>query len=313
MARLQTFLDKLRGTLTLAAAPSDTDYGLRIGYQHEIYPRLKIIPSGVILTGDGSVEPATAPYDGTYVPRPAVAPTVGQILSATDDDPLTTDWIDAPAGEVTQQELDDVNDNLTTLITGKQAAITQQTSAPGSPSTGDLWIDTDGPGLVVAEAHADAGSASSSAEQTLASFTLPGGLIVVGDVLRFTAMGDLLNNSGGAVTYTWRFKIGTTTVLVTSALSIGTNANRLTWKVDADIHFPTTATERVCAQILATGQGTAQWKTLAIAATVSAVGYGTASEDTATDKAVALTCQMNTSNASADVILHAAALTHLHA
>ncbi len=37
-------------------------------------------------------------HDSTYVPKPAGAPTAGQILSATDDDPLTTDWIDAPAG-----------------------------------------------------------------------------------------------------------------------------------------------------------------------------------------------------------------------
>lgn len=36
--------------------------------------------------------------NGAYVPVPAGAPTAGQILSATDDDPLTTDWIDAPSG-----------------------------------------------------------------------------------------------------------------------------------------------------------------------------------------------------------------------
>lgn len=37
-------------------------------------------------------------HSGTYVPVPADPPTPGQILSATDDDPLTTDWIDAPSG-----------------------------------------------------------------------------------------------------------------------------------------------------------------------------------------------------------------------
>lgn len=37
-------------------------------------------------------------HSGAYVPVPAGAPTPGQILSATDDDPLTTDWIDAPGG-----------------------------------------------------------------------------------------------------------------------------------------------------------------------------------------------------------------------
>lgn len=37
---------------------------------------------------------------GGGVPLPAVAPTAGQVLSATDDDPLTTDWID-PSGSGT--------------------------------------------------------------------------------------------------------------------------------------------------------------------------------------------------------------------
>jgi hypothetical protein len=40
----------------------------------------------------------THTHPGAYVPVPAGAPTAGQILSATDDDPLTTDWIDAPSG-----------------------------------------------------------------------------------------------------------------------------------------------------------------------------------------------------------------------
>lgn len=58
-APLASFLDPNNGTLVLAAGDQDTDRGLRIGYSHERWPRIKVTPQAGIFTGDGTGEPAT--------------------------------------------------------------------------------------------------------------------------------------------------------------------------------------------------------------------------------------------------------------
>lgn len=159
---------------------------------------------------------------------------------------------------------------------------------------------------ILDEVHANAGSASSTSEQTLASLVLPAGIVAVGDVLKFSAFGDAMNNSGSTVTYTWRFKIGSTTLLATPALSHATGANRRKWTFNADIMFPTTASERVGGRLLTTGSSNQTMD--AVATALVADGYGEATEDTAAALNVILTCQLGTSAATADVILRAAAL-----
>lgn len=174
-----------------------------------------------------------------------------------------------------------------------------------SQSTGLKWAYR---ARVLDEAHADAGSASSTAEQTLASLTLPGGIIAAGDHLRFVAFGDRLNNSGGNVDYTWKFKIGATTVISNGAVTLAAGANRTPWSVTCDVMFGSTTAERVLWQLLASSSGTTAPQT---AVAQSGQRYGTASEDTASSLTVALTCQLSVSNANADVILHAATLEHI--
>lgn len=58
-APLASFLDPNNGTLVLAAGDQDTDRGLRIGYSHERWPRIKITPQAAIFTGNGQSEPAS--------------------------------------------------------------------------------------------------------------------------------------------------------------------------------------------------------------------------------------------------------------
>jgi hypothetical protein len=160
-------------------------------------------------------------------------------------------------------------------------------------------------GRILDEVHADAGVASSAAEQTLATLVLPA-VIAVGDTVRFVAFGDSINSSGSAVTYTWKFKIGGTTVLTSAAISVNSNALRPKWRVDADIVFATTSAERVSGLMTFGGAAATNWG--AFSAGASLVGYGTAAEDTASPLNVILTCQLGTSVSTADVVLHGAYL-----
>lgn len=159
---------------------------------------------------------------------------------------------------------------------------------------------------VLDEVHADAGSASSSAEQTLATLVLTGGVVAAGDYVRFVASGDQINNSGAGVTYTWKFKIGSTTVLTSAANSLASSAQRRKWVAAFDVYFPTTASERVGGVFDMTSINSANFDVLNTATCLR--GYGTAAEDSASNLNVILTCQLGTSVSTADVILHAASL-----
>jgi len=166
-------------------------------------------------------------------------------------------------------------------------------------------------GVVLAEVHADAGAPSLNTEQTLATLAIPAGLIRVGDGLQVLAFGDTVNSSGSAVTYTWRLKIGGTTMLATPAFSHASNPDtnaRRKWKFTAELEFPTTASERVTGDLLTTG---ATLNTMdAVATALVATGYGTAAEDTAAALNVVFTCQLGTAVSSADVVLHGASLVY---
>lgn len=159
------------------------------------------------------------------------------------------------------------------------------------------------------EVHADAGSASSSAEQTLATLVWPAGIVAAGDILRFRAYGDMLNNSGSPVTYTWRFKIGGTTVLATTATSFSASASRHKWSVDLDINAVSASSQRVGGTGLIISSGASDTWAAGASAAQFFVPYGTAAEDSSAALNVILTCQLGTSVSTADVILHAASLT----
>lgn len=92
---------------------------------------------GGVQTIDGNAPDEAGDVDlsVTYVPIPAGAPTPGQVLSATDDDPLTTDWIDAggstPAGVPIVRAFPFAFDTPD-LLTG---------AALYTPTVGDVLID----------------------------------------------------------------------------------------------------------------------------------------------------------------------------
>lgn len=162
---------------------------------------------------------------------------------------------------------------------------------------------------VVAEAHADAGAANLNTEQTLASLTLPGGLVAAGDIVKLICFGDLLNNSGSSITYTPKVKIGATTVLTGGASTVTASATRRSWKLEVECMVAATNAERVIGKLTFGGLLTSTFSNGGLLSRWD--GYGTAAEDLTADAAFVFTNQMGTANASADMILHAAYLQHV--
>jgi len=61
------------------------------------------------------------------------------------------------------------------------------------------------------------------------SFNLPAGTLDPNDVLEAYWFGDLQNNTGGSGNYTFRVKIGGTTVLASAAFAVATGGTRRSW------------------------------------------------------------------------------------
>lgn len=187
-------------------------------------------------------------------------------------------------------------------------SITVDPTAPADPSVDDLWIDTDEAALI-GEAHATVTVVNSTTQTVLATFTVPGGRLKAGDVLRFIAWGDEINSSGSAVNKRWRFKIGATTVLDTNNVSYGNAAGRRQWFLDLEIVVESTTAERVGGNH-AGSAAIGSTETFPISATtLGFIGSGTAAEDLTVDKAFAYTMTMGTASASADVRCFGASLT----
>lgn len=154
---------------------------------------------------------------------------------------------------------------------------------------------TTGTGMVV----------NTSSETSLVDFTVAAAQVAAGDVLVFDAGVDLRNNSGGAVTYTFRAKLGGTTIFTSGGISYNNASSR--YRVDhrTVINLAALADQRI--KTNHTGFAT----TGLLAGSQTAGTVGAATENLATDKTLSLTVQMGTANADADARLHAASLTRL--
>lgn len=190
------------------------------------------------------------------------------------------------------------DDTLTRLAVGTDG---YALVADSLQATGLAWVPRS---RVAAESHADAGSASSVAEQTLASLTIPTS-VAAGDLLHVHAAGDSLNNSGSNVTYLWRLKVGATTVLASAQSTIAASSSRRRWWLDAVIFITSTAAQFTRAALVHTAAGAdSTWGGVQnhfVGALASAV-------DTSTTKNVVLTCELGTSVSTADVIHHNSSL-----
>lgn len=161
---------------------------------------------------------------------------------------------------------------------------------------------------IVGHTVTDVTAVDTTTETTLATLAVPID-VAAGDVLRFQASGDLLNNTGSNVTYAVKLKLGSTTILDTTARSVGTNSGRRYWNADASILLGATNAQRVLGALISYGTpGSNKWQDLSFSA---GGGYNAATEDLTSTKNLVLTITMGTASSSADMILHAAALTHV--
>lgn len=149
---------------------------------------------------------------------------------------------------------------------------------------------------------------NSTAENTLFSFTIPGGTLEVGDLVRLTAWGRLFNNTGAGVTNVWRIRFGSSTPHQGPALNYASHANQRAWRATWEMVVEGASAQRSFATMLgtATGQDGGGWAGFGSGETL--LGFGSGSVAIASDQTLTLTQQMGTASANASVEIRGASL-----
>jgi hypothetical protein len=128
-------------------------------------------------------------------------------------------------------------------------------------------------------------TSATTAEASVASVSLTG---VANDVIRGRVVASVVNNSGASVTYTWRVKLGATTILTLSN-ALATNSAARTLIIDFAVNVIST-TSQVAGAWMAIGFNN-------LGATISAAN-GTATETLSSAKTLDVTFQMSSSTGS---------------
>lgn len=124
---------------------------------------------------------------------------------------------------------------------------------------------------------------SSITETTVASLAIPPN-VAAGDIIRFEAYGDCLNNSGGAAGLIWKLKFGATTVSTMSSMSLATVATRHQWFVQATVNvIDPVASQWIGVFSLVSANSASSWP----------IGTGTSTGSTSNTAAVDLTAGIN--------------------
>lgn len=177
-----------------------------------------------------------------------------------------------------------------------------------------LGVDSPRTGLsrVVSSQLSDLSVVNSTTETDMFNFTLPTTL-QIGDVVRLSAVGDLLNNSGSSINFTFKLYVGTTATLANAAAAITTAANRRKWVLNADVVVVAPASaQRVGGVLVISNQSSSNFP-LSAGSTTTASGYATAAEDLTSAKACRFTVTLGTADATGDCYCHAATATILKA
>lgn len=144
---------------------------------------------------------------------------------------------------------------------------------------------------------------STTAESDLFSYTVPGGTLAAGDLVRVSAHGDMLNNTGSNQTPIFRLKLGATNIFAEGSVNYSTNASRRAWRFSADLFAETASAQRSMMELLVTDPGGAGNDPVAATSGMPVVGVNSSSEATASDKALKLAVQLGASSANFDVRL----------
>lgn len=144
---------------------------------------------------------------------------------------------------------------------------------------------------------------NSAAENTLWTYSLPGGILGANDAIRFSDEISILNNSGGNQTYTLRWKYGGTTLLSVPILCV---ANASTFGTILHVLMKNAGATN---SQKATGSAVAP---NAQAGSTSAASYGTSAIDSTTAQSIVLTVQSSAATATQTVVQLLAVLEYLH-
>jgi hypothetical protein len=153
------------------------------------------------------------------------------------------------------------------------------------------------------------GVVNTTTETDLFSFTVPASAITAGDTLVLEAAWDLLNNSGAAVNYTYKYKLGATTVLGPATVSQAASTNRFKVTAHIVISLATLTDQRW--QGYQQQSGAVSTAMGVLANNNSQVGVGTSAEDLSTDKTLAVSITLGTAAAAADCRPVVAVLTRM--
>lgn len=151
-------------------------------------------------------------------------------------------------------------------------------------------------------------------EQTVASFTVPGGALGTDRSVTLVAYLRMLNDSGSSQGFTFRVKYGATTMYAdaTSSTLFNTNANHRMIRIEATLFAENSATaQRLGGQFYIGAAGTATTGTGDAGSTTNSLQFafgGTAAENSATDQTFAITMQLTAANASYEIIRDKAVL-----
>lgn len=157
------------------------------------------------------------------------------------------------------------------------------------------------------EVHTTVPVPNTTVQTDLYSHSIAGGDLPGGSLFRFNAWGDQLNNSGVSQNYTYRVKLGATTILATPAFNVGSSVSRRKWTLEAWILGASAAAQRIGGRMTVSDLPGGV-ETMIQAQSLDFEGSNTSAEDMSAAKTLALTIQMATAGLSIDTRLLGAVL-----
>lgn len=118
-------------------------------------------------------------------------------------------------------------------------------------------------------------------------------------VYRIVAAGVISQSSGANVNYTFRFKIGSTTVGATAAIAVASDVQNYGWRAAIDVVLDGAKTSQKTTGDVGWSRGGSAWYS-AQAGNIYRL-YNASTEDMTTAKTIALSVQMGTASANASI------------
>ena len=163
-------------------------------------------------------------------------------------------------------------------------------------------------GTVLSYSASQVSVVNTTTETDLFSYSLAGS--AAGDIIEITAFGTRLVNNATNAAATWRFKIGSTTVLQSASIAVGSTSastDLRKWQVKISILISSTSAQKVTGVVMdkrANTNNSNSWIALTDGSNqIVLVGYGTASEDLTSAKNLILTWQWAAAATTSDIDL----------